>query len=125
INALLRPHCSYLKEIVQLKDYLADRGRYIKGMAHITGGGFAGNISRILPAGAQAVNDTRAWSIPALFHMLTRLGCVPQAELYQTFNMGIGVVIILAPKAAMDARCILPSLITVGSIREGNGVVLQ
>jgi phosphoribosylformylglycinamidine synthase I len=125
INALLRPHRSYLKEIVQLKDYLADRGRYIKGMAHITGGGFAGNISRILPAGTQAAIDTGAWSMPPLFQLIARLGGVPQAELYQTFNMGIGVVIILAPKAAMDARCILPSLITIGGIQEGNGVVLQ
>jgi phosphoribosylaminoimidazole synthetase len=125
INALLRPHRSYLKEIVQLKDYLADRGRYIKGMAHITGGGFVSNISRILPTGTQAAIDTRAWSVPPLFQLIARLGGVPQAELYQTFNMGIGVVIILAPKAAMDARCILPSLITLGGIREGNGVVLQ
>ena len=108
-----------------MKDYLADRGRYIKGMAHITGGGFAGNISRILPAGTQAVIDTHAWSVPPLFQLIAQLGNVPQAELYQTFNMGSGVVIILAPKAAMDARCVLPSLITSGSIQEGNGVVLQ
>jgi phosphoribosylformylglycinamidine synthase I len=125
IDALLRPHRSYLKEIVQLKDYLADRGRYIKGMAHITGGGFVGNISRILPAGTQAAIDTHTWSVPPLFQLLAQLGNVPQAELYQTFNMGIGVIIILAPKAAMDARCILPSLITIGAIQEGNGVVLQ
>jgi phosphoribosylformylglycinamidine synthase I len=125
IDALLRPHHSYLREIVQLKDYLADRGRYIKGMAHITGGGFAGNISRILPAGAQAVVDTHTWSIPPLFQLIAQLGNVPHAELYRTFNMGIGVIIILSPKAAMDARCILPSLLTIGSIQEGNGVVLQ
>ncbi len=125
IDALLRPHRSYLREIVQLKDYLSDRGRYIKGMAHITGGGFAGNIARILPAGTQAVIDTHTWSVPPLFQLLARLGNVSHAELYRTFNMGIGIVIILAPKAAMDARCVLPSLITIGAIQEGSGVVLQ
>jgi len=125
LDALLRPHRSYLREIVQLKDYLADRGRYIKGMAHITGGGFAGNISRILPDGTQAVIDTHAWSIPPLFQLIAQLGNVSQTEMYRTFNMGIGVVIVLAPKAAMDARCVLPGLVTVGSVREGNGVVLQ
>ena len=125
IDALLRPHRSYLREIVPLKEYLADRGRYIKGMAHITGGGFAGNISRILPTGTQAVIDTHAWNVPPLFQLIGQLGNVSHAELYRTFNMGIGVIIVLAPKAAMDARCILPSLMTIGSIQEGNGVVLQ
>jgi phosphoribosylaminoimidazole (AIR) synthetase len=108
-----------------LKDYLADRGRYIKGMAHITGGGFAGNISRILPTGTQAVINTHAWSVPPLFQLIAQLGNVSHAEIYQTFNMGIGVIIVLSPKGAMDARCILPGLITIGSIQEGNGVVLQ
>jgi phosphoribosylaminoimidazole synthetase len=125
IDALLRPHRSYLREIIPLKDYLTDRGRYIKGMAHITGGGFAGNISRILPAGTQAVIDTHTWSVPPLFQLIAQLGNVSQAELYRTFNMGIGVIIILSPKGAIDARCILPSLITIGSIQEGNGVVVQ
>jgi phosphoribosylformylglycinamidine synthase I len=125
IDALLRPHRSYLREILPLKDYLADRGRYIKGMAHITGGGFAGNISRILPTGTQAMINTHAWSVPPLFQLLAQLGNVSHVELYQTFNMGIGVVLILSPKGAMDARCILPGLITIGSIQEGNGVVLQ
>lgn len=125
VDALLWPHRSYLREIMTLKDYLADRGRYIKGMAHITGGGFAGNISRILPTGTQAVINTNAWNVPPLFQLIAQLGNVSHTELYQTFNMGIGVIIILAPKAAMDARCLLPSLITIGSIQEGRGVVLQ
>lgn len=125
VDALLRPHRSYLREITQLTDYLADRGRYIKGMAHITGGGFEGNISRILPTGTQANIDTRTWSVPPLFRLIARLGNIPQEELYRTFNMGIGAVIILSPKGAIDARCILPGLITIGTIQEGSGVVLH
>jgi phosphoribosylformylglycinamidine synthase I len=124
-DALLRPHRSYLREITQLKDYLADRRRYIKGMAHITGGGFTGNISRILPAGRQAVINTGSWQIPPLFQLIARLGNIPHTELYQTFNMGIGAVIVLSPKSAIDARCILPNLLTIGSIQGGHGVVIS
>jgi len=125
VDALLRPHRCYLHEISQLRDYLADRGRYIKGMAHITGGGFEGNITRILPPGMQAVIDTNTWSVPPLFQLIGRLGSVPQTELYRTLNMGIGVIVVLSPKSALEARCILPELLTIGAIVEGEGVILQ
>jgi len=125
VDALLRPHRSYLHEITQLSDYLADRGRYIKGMAHITGGGFEGNITRILPSGMQAAIDTNTWSVPPLFQLIARLGNVPRAELYRALNMGIGVVVVLSPKSALEARCVLPELLTIGTIVEGEGVVLQ
>ncbi|HEX4208662.1 MAG TPA: phosphoribosylformylglycinamidine cyclo-ligase [Ktedonobacteraceae bacterium] len=125
MDVLLRPHRSYLHEIMQLRDYLADRGRFIKGMAHITGGGFAGNISRILPTGTQAVIETGSWQMPPLFKLLARLGTVPRDEQYRALNMGIGMVVVLSPKVALDARCILPELLTIGSIHEGSGVLLQ
>jgi phosphoribosylformylglycinamidine synthase I len=125
VDALLRPHRSYQSEIMQLREYLADRGRFIKGMAHITGGSFAGNISRILPPGTQAVINTRSWRVPPLFQLLARLGSVPRDEQYRALNMGIGMVIILSSKSALDARCVLPELLTIGSIREGEGVVLE
>jgi phosphoribosylformylglycinamidine synthase I len=124
-DALLRPHRSYLREIMQLQEYLADRGRFVKGIAHITGGGFAGNISRILPPGMQAVIHTQSWNVPPLFRLLARLGSVPRDEQYRALNMGIGMVIILSSKGALDARCVLPELLTIGSIREGEGVVLE
>jgi len=125
VDALLRPHRCYLREIGQLRTYLSDRGRFIKGMAHITGGGFAGNISRILPAGVQAVIDTEAWRVPALFQLIARLGNVAREEQYRAFNMGMGMVIVLSPKGALEARCILPELLTIGSIKEGEGVILR
>jgi phosphoribosylformylglycinamidine synthase I len=124
-DALLRPHKSYLQEIQQLRDYLADRQRFIKGMAHITGGGFEGNISRILPAGTQAVIETGSWSVPPLFQLIARLGNVSKEELYRTFNMGVGMVLVLSPKSALEARCVLPNLLTVGHVSEGEGVVLR
>jgi phosphoribosylformylglycinamidine synthase I len=125
VNALLRPHRSYLREIGQLRAYLADRGRFIKGLAHITGGGFEGNIARILPVGLQAVIETRGWSVPPLFKLLARLGNVTREEQYRALNMGIGMVIALSPKGALEARCILPELLPVGYITEGEGVVVR
>jgi phosphoribosylformylglycinamidine synthase I len=124
VDALLRPHRSYLREITQLREYLADRSRYIKGIAHITGGGFQGNISRILPPGTQAVIDTKTWNVPPLFTLLASLGNLTFEELYRTFNMGIGMVLILSPKGALEARSLLPELLTIGKITRGEGVVL-
>ncbi len=125
VNALLRPHRCYLREIRLLRAYLADRGRFIKGIAHITGGGFEGNISRILPPGMQAVIETRAWKVPPLFRLLSRLGNIEFTEQYRIFNMGIGIVLVLSPKGALEARCVLPELLSVGYITEGDGVVLR
>src|SRR5579883_139408 len=125
VDALLRPHRCYLNEIRQIREYLADRGRFIKGIAHITGGGFEGNVSRILPRGMQAVIETQSWKVPALFQLLARLGNVTRDELYRTLNMGIGMVIVLSPKAALEARSLLPELLTIGHIAEGEGVVLH
>jgi phosphoribosylformylglycinamidine synthase I len=124
IDALLRPHRCYLPEITRLREYLQDRGRYIKGIAHITGGGFKGNISRILPVGTQAVIDTASWQVPPLFQLIARLSGSGKDELYRTFNMGIGMVIVLGPKAALEARSVLPELQTIGKITRGDGVIL-
>jgi phosphoribosylformylglycinamidine synthase I len=121
VDALLRPHRCYLPEIQTLQEH---EDISIKGMAHITGGGFAGNIGRILPEGAQAVVETRAWPAPPLFQLLARLGQVDRAELYQALNMGIGMVLVFSVEAAERARHVLPELLPVGYIREGNGVVL-
>ncbi|MBE3559695.1 MAG: phosphoribosylformylglycinamidine cyclo-ligase [Ktedonobacteraceae bacterium] len=125
VDALLRPHRCYLREIDQLRHYLADRERFIKGMAHITGGSFEGNIARILPQGLRAVIDTRAWRVPPLFQLIARLGGIPRREQYRTLNMGIGMVLVLSPKTALEARCVLPELLTIGQIEEGEGVILR
>ncbi|EFH87733.1 phosphoribosylformylglycinamidine cyclo-ligase [Ktedonobacter racemifer] len=123
-DALLRPHRCYLREVQEIRSYLADRGRFIKGMAHITGGGFQGNISRVLPPGTQAEIETGSWQVPPLFQLLARLSSLPQEELYRTFNMGIGMIFVLSPKSALEARSILPELVQIGTIREGQGAVL-
>jgi phosphoribosylformylglycinamidine synthase I len=119
-DALLRPHRCYLRELQTLHQHV-----HIKGLAHITGGGFPGNIVRILPAGTQAIIDTRAWQVPPLFSLIARLGKIEREEMYRTFNMGIGMVLILAPAMAEQARQVLPELLSVGTIEQGTGVVFQ
>jgi phosphoribosylaminoimidazole (AIR) synthetase len=119
VDALLRPHQCYLRELQNLHQRVN-----VKGIAHITGGGFAGNISRILPAGSQARIDTQAWPVPPLFELIARLGKIERDEMYRTFNMGVGMVLALAPDMAAEARRVLPELLTVGTIAEGSGVII-
>ena len=122
VDALLRPHRCYLREIHTLREY---PGITIKGMAHITGGGFEGNISRILPPGIQAVIETDAWPVPAIFELLGRLGNVARQEMYRALNMGIGMTLVVSSEAANTARRILPELLSIGYLRGGNGVVIS
>jgi phosphoribosylformylglycinamidine cyclo-ligase len=91
-GALLRTHRSYLKSVRPL----LERG-LVKGMAHITGGGIPGNLSRILPETVSARIEPDSWAIPPLFSFLQRGGDVPRHEMYRAFNMGIGLILVLAP----------------------------
>ncbi|HXR98187.1 MAG TPA: phosphoribosylformylglycinamidine cyclo-ligase [Terriglobales bacterium] len=89
-EALLAEHRSYLP---LLKPWL---GR-LRGLAHITGGGIPGNLPRILPAGCGAEIRASAWEIPPLFQLLQRLGDVPTSDMRRTFNLGVGMIVVLAP----------------------------
>jgi phosphoribosylformylglycinamidine cyclo-ligase len=88
-DALLEPHRSYLPMIRPLLD-----GGRIKGMAHITGGGITENLPRVLPHGTAALVDASAWRVPPLFSWLQRSGGVPVEDMYRTFNMGIGLIVV-------------------------------
>ena len=94
-GALLRTHRSYLKCVRPL----LERG-VVKGMAHITGGGIPGNLSRILPEGTSARVDPESWAVPPLFSFLQRGGDVPRHEMYRAFNMGIGMIVACAASHA-------------------------
>ncbi len=94
-EALLAPHLNYAKPVLGL----LEAGNVIKGMAHITGGGLLENIPRVLPQNC-AVNIKMCWDIPPVFTMMQQLGKIKQVEMYRTFNMGIGYVIIAAPDEA-------------------------
>lgn len=89
-DALLRIHRSYLPV---LRPVLGT----IHAMAHITGGGLPGNVNRALPPTLDAVIDTKSWTVPNLFTQLERAGNVARDEMFRAFNMGVGMVVIVAP----------------------------
>lgn len=96
-EALVEPHRSYLPHVRVLR-----RRVRIKGLAHITGGGFVDNIPRILPSHTAVVLDRGAWPVPPLFQLIQQAGAVERDEMYRIFNMGIGLVVIVA-RDEMDA----------------------
>ena len=76
----------------------------IHGMVHITGGGFYDNVPRILPADCDAEIDANAWEVPVVFKKLQEWGNVPWAEMYRTFNMGVGMALVIDPSEADAVR---------------------
>ncbi len=91
------------------------------GLAHITGGGLIDNLPRVLPKDCDAVIDTNSWPVPPLFELLAAKGKVDREEMYQVFNMGIGMAVIVA---ASDAKEIARKLKArmIGRIEKGRGV---
>lgn len=122
-DELLTIHRSYLKTIYK---YL-ENGMF-KAAAHITGGGFPGNISRILPPDLDAIIDTGLWKPPGVFRAIQRLADVSTEEMYRVFNMGMGMVTVVAPenvpylkKTMRVPEC---EVVPVGAIVPGSGKVV-
>ena len=93
----------------------------IHGLAHITGGGLIDNLPRVLPKDYDALIDTKSWTVPPIFDVLQRKGKVDRTEMYQVFNMGIGMVAIVAPNDAAKIGKHLRAKI-IGRIERGRGV---
>lgn len=94
---LIKPTRIYVQSVLNvLKNYP------LNGMVHNTGGGFIDNIPRILPKGYKAVLESSSWPVPPIFGFLQRLGEVPLQEMYHTFNMGIGLLVIVSESKAND-----------------------
>jgi phosphoribosylformylglycinamidine cyclo-ligase len=100
----------------------------INGMAHITGGGIPENLGRVLPAKRQAVIELNSWTIPRVFKLIQKLGDVDHNEMYKTFNMGIGMILVVAAK---DTNRMLQYLakrketaFLIGEITKGNREVI-
>ncbi|HYN84481.1 MAG TPA: phosphoribosylformylglycinamidine cyclo-ligase [Pyrinomonadaceae bacterium] len=91
-DALLAPHLSYLPAL----DGLLETGA-LKALAHITGGGLLENIPRVLPDATAVEIERGSWPVPPVFELMRELGNVPDAEMYRTFNMGVGMVVVCSP----------------------------
>ena len=95
-DALLATHRSYLPVLQPLLDR-AGGPPLVKGLAHVTGGGITENLPRILPEGVGARVSLSSWDVPPLFEFLRRAGSVPGDDMFRTFNMGVGMVVAVAP----------------------------
>jgi phosphoribosylformylglycinamidine cyclo-ligase len=92
---LLRVHRCYAPAVLPLV-----HESEVRGMAHVTGGGIPDNLVRCLPEQCRAVVERGSWHVPAIFELIQDLGSVPDEDMYHTFNMGVGFVLIVPPEAA-------------------------
>lgn len=110
-DELLIPHKSYLKELFP---YLKE----IKGIAHITGGGFYENIKRILPKGISCIIYKKTWLVPKIFKIIQKYGNIPEEEMYKVFNMGIGIVLIVDKNSKIIGK--IKGTKIIGEVIKGN-----
>ncbi|HEY6098691.1 MAG TPA: phosphoribosylformylglycinamidine cyclo-ligase [Anaeromyxobacter sp.] len=119
-DALLEPTRIYAKDVLALLERVR-----VKAFAHVTGGGLPGNVPRNLPDGTRAVIEEKRWPRPAIFDLVEKEGQVPRDEMYRTFNMGLGLVAVVAPGdeaatlAALRERGL--GAWTVGRVEQGEG----
>jgi phosphoribosylformylglycinamidine cyclo-ligase len=114
---LLRVHKNYQPLLAKLSPGV------IKGLAHITGGGLIDNLPRILPRNCDAVIETKSWCVPRIFQILQENGSVDPKEMFQVFNMGIGMAAVVAERSARQALARLRAK-RIGYIQRGTGKVL-
>jgi phosphoribosylformylglycinamidine cyclo-ligase len=120
-DVLLAEHRSYLPALKPVLDR-------VHAMAHITGGGLPGNLDRALPPTLDAVINVSSWKTPNVFRVLMEAGAVEPAEMYRTFNMGVGMVVICGPS---DVDAVLSAAAgagaagwVLGSLKPGTGAVI-
>ncbi|KAL2937274.1 Phosphoribosylformylglycinamidine cyclo-ligase chloroplastic/mitochondrial [Bienertia sinuspersici] len=122
-EALMAPTVIYVKQVLDL----INKGG-VKGIAHITGGGFTDNIPRVFPEGLGAVINTNSWPVLPVFKWLQEVGRIDDSEMRRTFNMGIGMVLVVSPDAALkilgDANEANP-VYRIGEVVMGEGVSYQ
>jgi phosphoribosylformylglycinamidine cyclo-ligase len=122
-NELMRTHKSYWPVVKKMVD-----GEAVSAMAHITGGGITENLPRVLPKGTAAVIDMGSWPVQPVFTHLQSLGNIPQEEMFRTFNMGVGMILVVPPKKFAKVQGILERAgekgYTIGRIVKGDRKVI-
>jgi phosphoribosylformylglycinamidine cyclo-ligase len=115
-DALLAVHRSYLEEVRALR-----AAARVRSIAHITGGGWEANLPRALPDGFGATIDRSTWKVPPVFTILGGAGAVPWDEMWDTWNMGIGLVALIDKEAERAALRAVPDAISIGRIERTSG----
>ncbi|KAE9608679.1 hypothetical protein Lal_00020769 [Lupinus albus] len=122
-EALMAPTVIYVKQVL---DLVSNGG--VKGMAHITGGGFTENIPRVFPEGLGALIYKDSWEIPTLFKWLQEAGKIEDAEMRRTFNMGIGMVLVVSPETSnriLDDKDSTKKFYRIGEVTSNKGMIFS
>jgi phosphoribosylformylglycinamidine cyclo-ligase len=109
-DALMAPHPTYYPDVAPLFER-------VKAIAHITGGGIAGNLARVLPEQVTAELDWGAWPVPPIFGVLQQLGGVDTAEMLRVFNMGLGLIYVAGPEQTFSEALEVGRVVTRGDER--------
>ena len=127
-SELLKPTRIYVRPILSLLKAKRYTLNAIKGIAHITGGAFYGKISRILPQNLDACINKNSWKIPKIFKLIQNKGSIPEHEMYRTFNMGIGMVLVVQADSVSRIKSELVKFnlrsMVMGEIIKGNKKVV-
>lgn len=116
-DVLICPTTIYVRSVMALHDQIN-----LKGVVHITGGGMTENIPRVIPSGMGVNIDPAAYPLPEIFSWLQRTGNVPTEDMYRTFNMGVGLIVVVSPEQAADVQRIAPESFMLGEVVAGEGV---
>jgi phosphoribosylformylglycinamidine cyclo-ligase len=119
-ETLLAPHINYTKPVLDI----LNANIPIKGMAHITGGGLLENIPRILPKNTTVKINKTSWQIPPIFTIMQNIGKLDELEMFRTFNMGIGFILITAAENIPKIKTINPEILEIGEVISGNQEVV-
>jgi phosphoribosylformylglycinamidine cyclo-ligase len=117
-EALLEPHRSYLDDVRILRRALRAAKADIRALAHLTGGGWEGNVPRTLPDGLGVEVETGSWPVPPVFTLIQQRGDIADDEMVRTFNVGIGMTAVVPEKAVEAALAALPDACRIGRVTE-------
>ncbi len=123
---LLTPTKIYVKDVSKLRAALRGRGQDVLALAHITGSGIPGNLPRVLPKNVGAVVYKDRWKVPGIMREVQKLGNIPEADMWDSFNMGLGMIAVVRRQAVKTVLKTLKDAVVVGEIVKGrNEVVLK
>lgn len=123
---LLTPTRIYVKDVNRLRAALRRQGHDVLALSHITGSGIPGNLPRVLPKAMGAVVLKDSWKVPPIMREIQKLGNIPEADMWDSFNMGIGMIAVMRPAAVKTALKTLKGAVLIGEVVKGrNEVVLK
>ena len=121
---LITPTRIYVKDIKKIRQRLKNLNSDILSIAHITGSGIAGNLERVINKNVRCVVEKSRWEVPQIMREIQRIGNIPEKEMFSTFNMGIGMILIVREKDAKYVIDEVKDAVIIGVVEKGKGEVI-